>query len=197
VQLARPKKLRVCRDNRQPRGELKRLLRDSPRLLHFLTRFLPLQLQHLLCRLALSCGSTAVLPLSIANTPKDLMCLQSAIAAEQCARLQLQNLACNCRTPHCNCRGSAAIRVCKCTLRRHPAQRRRCIVHYTPLGCKVGLELQMVVVHSRECKGHVWDLRDPSSYTVYAQHETEVGTPSAMHGRATMSPLQCLNASPT
>jgi hypothetical protein len=46
---------------------------------------------------------TAVLPLHYTER-SDV----SAIA-EYC--LQLQNIACNCRTPRCNCRGSAAIRV--------------------------------------------------------------------------------------
>ena len=90
--------------------------RTFPVFLTFLTRFPPLQLQRLqigTCEELQCCRST------IANTPKDLMCLQSAIA-EPCLQLQ--------EAPHCNFRGSAAIRVWKCTLQT-PRPTREIIVH--------------------------------------------------------------------
>ena len=68
-------------DNRPRGGREIGLLRNFPRLLYFLTRFPPLQLQHLqigTCEELQCCRS-------IENTPKDLTCLQSAIAAEQCS----------------------------------------------------------------------------------------------------------------
>ena len=98
---ARSPKLRVCRGGGREKA--------------FCFQFPPLQLQHLQIGTyeELQCCHT------IANTPKDLMCLQSAIA-EPCLQLQ--------EAPHCNCRGSAAIRVWKCTLQT-PRPTREIIVH--------------------------------------------------------------------
>ena len=77
-------------------------------LLRLLTRFPPLQLQHL------QIGTCE--ELQCCRSIERLLCLCYPQLQPSSARLQLQKIACNCRTPRCNCRGSAAIRVCKCTL---------------------------------------------------------------------------------
>ena len=77
----------TIRMRRAARSPKLRVYRGGGREKPFCDQFPPLQLQHLqigTCEELQCCRS-------IANTPKDLMCLQSAIAAEQCSAAIAEN----------------------------------------------------------------------------------------------------------
>ena len=98
---ARSPKLRVCRGGGEGKGLLLAI--------SFLAIAAPAD-WHL--------RGTAVLPLHCKYTERS-----DVSAIRNCRTLPAIAEPCNCRKPHCNCRGSAAIRVCKCTLQTPPAQR--------------------------------------------------------------------------